>query len=120
MNKIIISGRLTKDILLETTKNAKSYCKFTIANNSGYGDYQKTNFVNCICWGKQAETIVKYCSKGSHILIEGTLEQNVWEKDGVKHYDFQINVQSFDFLDKKKSDNPQMIMLSESGEEIPF
>ena len=54
MNKYIGIGRITKDIELRTTSNNKSVSQFTIAINEGYGEEQRTNYIDCTVWGKQA------------------------------------------------------------------
>ena len=67
MNKFFGIGRITKDIELAYTQEGKAVAKYTIAIN-GYND--KTDFINCVTWEKQAENLNKYCGKGSQIAVE--------------------------------------------------
>ena len=67
MNKIIVTGNLTKDMEVEITSNDKIHGKLSIANNVGYGENQKTNFLNCDLYGQRVDTLSKYLVKGASI-----------------------------------------------------
>ena len=87
MNKIIVTGNLTKDMEVEITSNDKIHGKLTIANNVGYGENQKTNFLMCDLYGQRVDTLSKYLVKGAKVLINGQLNVNNIEKeDGWKTY----------------------------------
>lgn len=73
MNKVIISGNLVKDMEVLTTKTT-DIGNFTIANNRGYGDDQRTTFVRCSLFGKRVESLEKYLVKGCKVLITGVLD----------------------------------------------
>lgn len=96
MNKIILTGNITKDAELRYTANDKAYSKFCIANNEGYGDNKKTNFFNCTLWGKSAENLNRFLTKGQKVLITGKVEINDYkDKEGVERKIIDINVDSF-------------------------
>ena len=96
MNRVILLGNLTKDAELRYTANDKAYSKFSIANNEGYGDNQKTNFFNCTLWGKSAENLNRFLTKGQKVLITGKVEINDYkDKEGVERKIIDINVDSF-------------------------
>ena len=96
MNKIILTGNITKDAELRYTANDKAYSKFSIANNEGYGDNQKTNFFNCTLWGKSAENLNRFLTKGQKVLITGKVEINDYkDKEGIERKIIDINVDSF-------------------------
>lgn len=102
MNKIIITGRLTKDVEVHNSEKT-SVGTFTLANDVGYGDNKKTNFFRCVCFGKTTEVMNKYTSKGSKILICGELrEDNYTDKNGDKRNAVKIIVSEVEFLEKKK------------------
>lgn len=87
MNKVILTGNLTKDMEVEITSNDKIHGKLSIANNVGYGDNQKTNFINCDLYGQRVDTLSKYLLKGAKVLINGQLNVNNVETDnGWKTY----------------------------------
>lgn len=96
MNKIIVTGNLTKDAELRYTQNDKAYSKFSIANNEGYGENQKTNFFNCTLWGKGAENLNRFLVKGQKVLITGRVDINDYtDKEGISKKIIDINVDSF-------------------------
>jgi len=100
MNLIILRGRLGKDPQVFYTKDQKQITKFSIAVNSGWGDYKKTDWFWCVCFGKQAETASKYLAKGSDMLIKGEFHFDEYEKDGQKTKTHSINVREFEMLNK--------------------
>ena len=96
MNRVILSGNLTKDADLRYTTNEKAYSKFCIANNEGYGENKKTNFFNCTLWGKSAENLNRFLTKGQKVLITGKVEINDYkDKEGIERKIIDINVDSF-------------------------
>ena len=96
MNKIILTGNITKDAELRYTANDKAYSKFSIANNEGYGENKKTTFFNCTLWGKSAENLNRFLTKGQKVLITGKVEINDYkDKEGVERKIIDINVDSF-------------------------
>ena len=106
MNKIIVTGNLTKDMEVEITSNDKVHGKLTIANNVGYGENQKTNFLNCDLYGQRVDTLSKYLIKGAKVLINGQLNVNNIEKeDGCKTY-VNVYVEDIELL-KFVDDQPE-------------
>jgi single-strand DNA-binding protein len=108
-NKVIIAGNLTKDPELVATKTGTSIANITIAVNDTSivnGEKQtKTSFISCTAFGKTAENIAKYFSKGKPIFIEGRLQQEVWESDGKKNTKTKIVVEKFEFIGNRNSTN---------------
>ena len=96
MNRVMLTGNITKDAELRYTANDKAYSKFCIANNEGYGDNQKTNFFNCTLWGKSAENLNRFLTKGQKVLITGKIELGKYtDKEGIERTTVDINVDSF-------------------------
>lgn len=97
MNNVNLIGRLTADIELDEYgkgKNAGTYGRFALAVRR---NDDVTDFINCVAWNKTAEIIDEYAGKGALIGVTGSLEQNIYEnKDGVKVYTYQVNVQRVD------------------------
>lgn len=106
MNKIYLSGNLTKEPEVRYTPSGKAICRMSIAVNRGYGDNQTTDYFNLVAWEKTAELCGKFLNKGSKILVEGRLKNNDYEdKKGVKHKSVDVIVENIEFMDtKKKSD----------------
>lgn len=109
-NIIVIEGRLTKDPNFMKTKNGKSLCKFSIANNRYYyinGSLQKeVYFFDLISWGYNAEKVASNLKKGSHVLVSGELRQNSYlTKEGNKRNSIYILALEIKNLSKKSLDN---------------
>ena len=104
MNKFIASGNLVREPELNYSGTGTAFFRNAIAVKD---DYKKdvTHFFNFTAFGKTAETMANYLNKGSKILIEATLVQNSYEKDGQKRTTIELNVNRFEFLDSKGSQN---------------
>ena len=104
MNKAILIGRMTRDPESKNYGEDKMKVNFTIAvdKRKKKGVEQEADFINLTAWGKPAEIIETYARKGQQIMVEARIENNNYEKDGVKHYSFNFIVQEFEFLGSKK------------------
>ena len=130
MNKIIIKGRLTRDPELKTGASGAEFCKFTVAvDRRRQKDKEKeSDFFDCTAFGNTGVAINQYMSKGKEILVEGRMESNKTEKDGVKRTWWGISVDTFEFCGSKsdQSSAPAPQVDAESGmeqvntEELPF
>ena len=111
MNNVILLGNLTRDPELTSSKSGTSIVNITIAENKtiiSNGEKQtKTNFFPCTAFGKTAENIAKYFSKGKPILIEGSLQQEVWETDGKKNSKIKVVIEKFDFIGNQNATEKQ-------------
>lgn len=109
MNKVIITGRITNDLELKQTTTNKYVCEFNIASNrfvNSDGE-QVTDFVRCVVWKKQAESLVKYQKKGNLIAVIGRLQVDAFtDKDGNYRYKTYVQVEELEFLEPKKKDTP--------------
>lgn len=102
MNKVILIGNLTKDAELSFVKGTGSaITKFNLAVSRGYKDKNETDFINCVVFGKIAENVAQYTSKGSKVAVEGSLRiNNYTDKDGNKRSFTEIYVNNIEFLNK--------------------
>ena len=112
VNLVILAGRLTRDVTLSFTTTQVEVAEFGVAVNkiwmSKGEKKEKVMFIDCVCFGKTAININKFFHKGKSIYLQGELDLNTWEKDGVRHSKHKINVLHFQFIDKaeKKQDEP--------------
>ena len=90
-NRVILMGNLTRDPELKFLPSGSSVANFGIAMNERYTDRQTGEqkespcFVDVEAWGRQAEIVNEYLTKGSPIFIEGSLKFDSWEtEDGTK------------------------------------
>lgn len=104
MNKVVLIGRLTKDSELKFTPgNGTAVTTITLAVDK-YNAQTKKNeadFINVVIWGKQAESVATYMSKGSQIAIYGRLQTRSYDdKEGNKRYITEVVAQEVSFLSK--------------------
>lgn len=104
VNKAIIIGRLTRDPELRSTQSGRQVASISVATSFTYKDQsgqkqEKTEFHNVVAWGKQAEVIAQYFTKGQEIYVEGRLETHSWEdkETGKKMYKTEIILDKFEF-----------------------
>lgn len=108
-NKVILIGRLTKDLELKVTQNGIPVVSGSIAVNRSYkqGEERKADFFNFTAWRGTAEFIARRFHKGSNILIEGALQtRDYTANDGSKRYVTEVVVANAGFIDKA-ADTPQ-------------
>lgn len=125
MNKVILLGRLTKDVELRYTQASNTaVASFSLAVNRKFvkeGEEQQADFFNIVAWGKLAETASSYLRKGSQVLITGKLQNRSWENEqGQKHYITEVVAEELDFVESKKNKEPdQSILTGNSEMQIP-
>ncbi len=102
-NKIIIMGNLTRDPELQYTQSQTAAVEFGVATTHKYTSngqqHEETCFIDCRMFGKRAEVIQKYFSKGKPIMIEGRLKLDAWNaQDGTRRSKHRIMVENFTFV----------------------
>ncbi|MCP4452280.1 MAG: single-stranded DNA-binding protein [Planctomycetes bacterium] len=103
-NKVMLIGNLTRDPQLSYTPSQTAVVDFGLATNRKWtaqdgSQREDTCFVDCRAFGKQAETINKYLSKGRSVFVEGRLTFDSWNaQDGTKRSKHRITVENFQFL----------------------
>ena len=106
MNKVYIIGRIARDLeLKQSTDNQTNYLQFPIAINSysSINGLETTNFINVVAFGRKAEVISQYLSKGRRISIEGHLNSGSYiDSNNNKKYTTDVILENFDFIDDKK------------------
>lgn len=95
VNKVILVGNLGRDAEVRLTPSGQSVASFSIATTENWTgkDGQKqeqTEWHRIVLWGKPAETLQPYLTKGKQIYLEGRLQTRQWEKEGQKHYTTEI------------------------------
>ncbi len=107
-NKVFLMGNITRDIELKSTQGGQQVATVGLAVNRSWSTpdgerREETTFVDCEAWGRTAETIAKYLSKGKPIFIEGRLKLDTWQdKDsGQNRSRLKVVVEGFQFVDSK-------------------
>lgn len=120
-NKVLLVGRLTKDIELKKTPSGKTVCNFSLA-------VQKTKdeaiFPNCVAWEQVATTLAQFTHKGSKVGVEGRLDIRSYEApEGGKRLLTEIIVEQIELLDSKQGNNggtQPSLQISIDDDELPF
>jgi len=110
-NKVILLGNLVRDPEMRVTPKGTPVCQFGLAVNHKYktdsGEMrEEVTFVDFEAWGKQAETIAKYCTKGKPLFTEGRLKLDQWDDkaSGQKRSKLKVVLENFQFIGGKEQD----------------
>lgn len=104
MNKIILIGRLTKDVEMHNSANNNAVARYTLAVNRPFrkNGEQQADFIPCIAFGKTAEFAEQYLSKGRRVAVEGRVQTGSYtNQEGQKVYTTDVVVERQEFLEKK-------------------
>jgi len=112
MNKVFISGNLTRDPEVRYTPNGRAYARMGIAVNrrvskNAENGQPTVDFFNLVAWEKTAEFCGKYLTKGSHVVVEGRMQTYSYDgKDGTKKSGIDIVIENVEFgTNKRDNDN---------------
>lgn len=117
VNKVFVCGNLTREVEIRKTASGTDVARFGVAVNHRYTDRdgnkaEKTHFVDCVAWGRVAETIARYLDKGDPIFVEGRLEYSSWQdkSTGQNRSKLEVTVEHFQFVGGRK----------EKSTDVPF
>ena len=113
INRVLISGNLTRDPELRTTVSGMPVLGMGVAVNdrrknpttSEWEDYP--NFIDCTMFGVRAESIARFLTKGSKVTIEGKLRWSQWERDGQKRSKIEVIVDEIEFMSSRDGGSAQ-------------
>ena len=112
INSVCISGFLTREPDLRTTAGGTPVLSLGIAVNErvkdasgNWGD--RANFIDCVMFGKRAESVSQYLAKGTKVAIEGKLRYSSWERDGQKRSKLEVIVDELEFMSKGQNGQQQ-------------
>ncbi len=102
VNHVVLVGRLTRDAELKYTGSGSAVGKFSLAINRRrkQGDQwvDEANFFDIVVWGKTAEALSKYLTKGKQVAVDGELRQSRWEQDGQSRSRVEIHANNIQLL----------------------
>ena len=102
MNKVILCGRFTRDPESRMTSASMEVSRFSLACPSDFVNKEgqrETEFINCVAFGRTAQTLNKYCTKGSMILAQGRIRNSSYDaQDGTKRYTTDVVIDNFEFV----------------------
>ena len=127
MNKVVILGRLTRDVDVRYTPSQKVVCSFTLAVDRPFLNQEgkrEADFIPVVVWGKAAELCGNSLAKGHRILVEGRLQIRSYEgKDGNRHWVTEVIANSVEFIERKaegSAGRPQHAKMTDIGQSVPF
>ena len=130
-NKVLLMGNLTRDPELKRTSSDMAVAQLSIAVNRQYKDksgeqVKETTFVDCEAWGRTAEVMSQYLSKGKPVFVEGRLKLDQWQdKDGSNRSKLKMVIEKFEFVDSKGSQTSapsetETVPTTPPPDDIPF
>lgn len=104
INRVVLLGNMTRDPELRRTGNGKAVTNFTLALNRYNND--EADFVDCVCWERIAENTAQYCSKGSKVAVEGSIQTGSYvDKDGHNRKTVNVLCNRVEFINTNNSSN---------------
>jgi single-strand DNA-binding protein len=91
MNKVLLTGRLTRDPEMRSLASGKSVTQFSVATNEYTGGKEKAEYHNVVTWDRLAEICGQFLGKGQQVAIEGRLQTRSWDDDrGARHWKTEV------------------------------
>lgn len=124
INRVNISGNLTRDPELRATTGGTQVLSFGLAvndrrKNQQTGEWEDyPNFVDCTMFGSRAEKVSRYLTKGCKVVVEGKLRYSQWERDGQKRSKLEVIVEEIEFMSRQQAAEPAPS--DAYDEDIPF
>jgi len=107
INRVVISGNLTRDAELRRTQSGMAILNLGVAvndrrRNNQTGEWEDyANFIDCVLFGARAEAIANYLVKGTKVAIEGKLRWSQWERDGQKRSKIEVVIDEIEFMSSR-------------------
>ena len=127
INRVILIGRTTKELELKTTSNNLSVVTFTLAVPRAFknsGGERESDFVQCVVWRKQAESMYKYVRKGNMRGVDGRIQTRTYDdSNGKRVYITEVVCDSIQFLETNKQDSQPTNNTQDkddNSEKLPF
>ena len=114
MNAVMITGKLARDPQVRMTQNGKAVASFTVVAERSWTAngkaYNAKDYINCVAWGKDAETIGNSCKAGTAVEVKGRIGNRSYEdKNGEKKYVTEVNVEGVEIPGKVHRQEPPLI-----------
>ncbi|MFA6977536.1 MAG: single-stranded DNA-binding protein [Mesotoga sp.] len=121
-NKIILVGRLTRDPETKFISSGTQVSNFNLAVDRDYPkNSNEADFIRIVTFGKTAEFVAQYMTKGRLVLVEGSLRINKWEKDGEKRSIAEVVASHIKFMETKAQTNGLSVSHNEQqNDDIAF
>lgn len=123
INRVNISGNLTRDSELRAANNGTAILNFSVAVNdrrkNASGEWEDVpNYVDCVVFGTRATALHRMLKKGTKVAIEGKLRYSSWEKDGAKRSKLEVIVDELELMNAYKA--KQVAPADTYDDDLPF
>ncbi len=124
VNSVIIAGSLTRDPELKALPSGATVASMSIATNRTWKDkdgksQEEVEYHNIVVFGKQAESVGRYLTKGQTTMVTGRLKTRSWEKDGQKQYRTEVMAERVQFGPRRDGASPATARTSSSPSVVP-
>lgn len=124
MNKIVLLGRLVKDVECRYTQQGKCVARVKLAVNRPFkgadGNYE-ADFIPVVLWDKTADVVYRHVHKGQRLLVEGRLQIRTYDaQDGSKRWVTEVIGSSVEFIEKKEQNGDTGGSFESMGQPVPF
>ena len=103
MNRVLLTGRLTRDPELRTTAGGKAVAQFSVASHEFVGGKEKPEYHTIVTWDRLAETCGRYLGKGQQVAVEGRIQTRTWDDaEGKRHWRTEIVASSVEMLSRAR------------------
>jgi single-strand DNA-binding protein len=103
MNRVLLTGRLTRDPELRTLASGKTVTQFSLATNDYRGGAEKAEYHNVVTWDRLAEICGQYLGKGQLVAVEGRIQTRQWEDDKkIRHWKTEVVANSVEMLSGRR------------------
>jgi single-strand DNA-binding protein len=121
-------GNVGADPEVKDSVNGIRYARFSLATSDKWKDGEKTNWHRCICFGKMVEVVEQWVHKGNKLYVEGRMEYEDYEKDGVKMRNATVHVRELVMLGSKNDstgstgavERPKPGLVESDDDDLPF
>lgn len=125
INRVVISGNITRDPELRSTQGGMEILALGVAvndrrKNQQTGEWEDIpNFIDCVMFGSRSKSVSRFLSKGSKVAIEGKLRWSQWERDGQKRSKIEVIVDEIEFM-TSRSDAPSQATAQPVRQQAPY
>ena len=103
MNRVLLTGRLTRDPEMRSLASGKSVTQFSVATNEYAGGKEKAEYHNIVTWDRLAEICGQFLGKGQQVAIEGRLQTRSWDDDqGKRHWKTEVVASHVEMLSGRR------------------
>ncbi len=117
MNKVFLTGRLTRDPELRSLASGKAVTQFSLATNEYPGGKERTEYHNVVTWDRLAEICGQFLGKGQQVAIEGRIQTRSWDDEkSIRHWKTEIVASNVEMLSGRKKKDYEAQSVAEALE----